>query len=687
MAGRRYADDISIDRFDDRQDYGSRGGRRGYEDRYVDEEIDYRRGPAPVREREREREVIIRDEVRDRPRSPPAFLREDYGRTTAGPMVLRAREREEFDYAPRPRRRTPSPEPERRVEKDEIIIRGREESESRAPPRRREREREVDREEIIIRRDEREVDRRPPPPPAPREREREREEIIIRRDERDRDIRPPPPANTSREEIIIRRDEDDRRPRYDGEYDRDDVISRRGDYVRRPGRGETERDEIIIRREEQNLEPRRGYDDYALTRPRSRERARSRARRSSSAGSGQEIIIRQEEREGRGGHRDKQEIIIRRNSRSRSPSSMTSAPAPPPAAEPQVINAPTIHQEVITHHRHIDHGYELSIPSRPRPISRPPSPPSPPLPPPAPRARSEERIEIDRTQTRNGRTENERIIIDRNEGARSVAPYSPPPPRDAYYDPPPPRRDQYRGYDRDVQEEAEYYNNRAMERAYVGEGYRGAVKDWALVDVPPGTNRVRMDGAGGGAQEITWQRYNGVRRSKFMPEGVDEGYNNEIGRPAPLPAPEPLPVPAPVPAGNGDIGRRYGRMPDAKDGLWTEITKDLVVKEAIQEMGYEYEETEDFYYIIAYLRYEDVARLVGLSEDIRKDRKKRIKEMDWESRVEPPPTIADVPRPLMIEPPPPPRSRQEWDREDERYIEREIVYRGGRPPPPVNWRR
>lgn len=589
MAGRRYADDVSVDRFEERRDYVSRNGRRAYDDRYIDEEIDYRR-PAPARERERERErdVIIREEVRDRPAPTPAFLQEGYGRTTAGPVVLRKREQEDFEFVPRPRRRSPSPEPERNVEKEEIIIRGREDSESRPPPRIRDGGREVEREEIIIRRDDRDTDRRPLPPPAP-----------------------PAPREREREEIIIRRDESDRRSRYD---DYDDVVSRRGDLDRRPGRGETDRDEIIFRREEQNLDPRR-YEDYNLTRRQSHERARSQVRRSSSASNHDEIIIRQQEREGRTGTSNQQEIIIRKSSRSRSPSPAPSAFAPPapapPPPEPPIINAPTIHQEVITHHRHVDHGFEVSIPSRPRVISRPPSPPSPPLPPPAPapaRARSEERIQISRTQTRNGRTENEDIVIDRNDGPtrpQSVAPYGPPPPRDPYYDAPP-RRDPYRGYERNVQEEAEYYNARALDRAYIGEGYHGATRDWAIVDVPPGTNRVRMDGVGGASQEITWQRYNGVRRSKFMPEGSDEGYGSDVGRlPGALAPPVPLPgaLPPPMPGSNGDIGRRFGRERDPREGLWTEITKDLVVKEAIQEMGYEFEETDDFYYIIAYLRY------------------------------------------------------------------------------------
>ncbi|KAJ9612068.1 hypothetical protein H2200_003663 [Cladophialophora chaetospira] len=708
MAGRRYAEDVSIDRYDDRQEsYVSRNGRRYRDDRYTEEESDYRRGgPAPVRERERE--TIVREEVRERPGRTPAFLEEGYGRTTAGPVVLRKREQEDFEFAPRPRRRSPSPEPEREVEKEEIIIR-RDESEARPPPPRpRERERDIEREEIIIRRDEREPDRRLPPPVreqnrdeiiirrderdrdfrAPPPREVNREEIVIRRDERDRDVvRPPPPreVNSSREEIVIRREEDDRRSRY---YDDDDVVSRRGDYDRRPGRGDVDRQEIIIRRDEQTSDARR-YEDYPSARPKSHERARSRARRSSSA-SNEEIIIRNQEREGRSGTRNQQEIIIRRNSRSRSPatsitSARTAAVALPP--EPQVINAPTIHQEVITHHRHIDHGYEVSIPTRPRVIERPPSPPSPPLAPlpPRERARSEERIEISRVQTRNGRTEAEDIIIDRKEGGapitpRSMTPYNPPPERDPYYEPAP-RREAYRGYDRDVQEEAEFYNNRAMDRAYIGEGYHGATRDWAQVDVPPGTSRVRMDGAGGASQEITWQRYNGVRRSKFIPDGMDDGYDTALTRPAPLPAPLPRPEP------NGEIARRYGRERNVKEGLWTEVTKDLVVKEAIQEMGYEFEETDEFYYIFQFLGYEDMARLVGLSDDIRKERRKRIKEIGWENRVAPPIEEPLPPRPLAIEPPPPLRPRQNWDREEERYIEREVVYKGGRPPPPPGWRR
>lgn len=41
----------------------------------------------------------------------------------------------------------------------------------------------------------------------------------------------------------------------------------------------------------------------------------------------------------------------------------------------------------------------------------------------------------------------------------------------------------------------------------------------------------------------------------------------------------------------------------SKKDMWTEVTKDLVIKEAIDEMGYEYEENPDFFYIVDYLRY------------------------------------------------------------------------------------
>ena len=57
--------------------------------------------------------------------------------------------------------------------------------------------------------------------------------------------------------------------------------------------------------------------------------------------------------------------------------------------------------------------------------------------------------------------------------------------------------------------------------------------------------------------------------------------------------------------GGGEKRRESGRK--VKNDMWTEVTKDLVIKEAIEEMGYEYEDNDHFFYVMEYLRY------VGLS--------------------------------------------------------------------------
>lgn len=130
----------------------------------------------------------------------------------------------------------------------------------------------------------------------------------------------------------------------------------------------------------------------------------------------------------------------------------------------------------------------------------------------------------------------------------------------------------------DIETEAEFYNRHATDRSRMGEGYHGATRDWNIMDVPPGTKRVTMDGVGGGSQEVSWQKYNGVRRSKFHPDGVHS-------------------------RGRGSLGKSYVGIKDKRDDLWTEITKDLIIKEAIDWAGYDYEETPQFFYIFAYLEF------------------------------------------------------------------------------------
>jgi hypothetical protein len=196
---------------------------------------------------------------------------------------------------------------------------------------------------------------------------------------------------------------------------------------------------------------------------------------------------------------------------------------------------------------------------------------------------SDEEIKIDhhhRSRSRGPRSEEHSLEV--------VRPRSLDTPRRRHYDD-----------DDDVAAEAEYYNRKALERAYPGEAYNGATKDWAIVDVPPGTERVEMKGAGGGVQEISWQRYNGVRRSKFRTG--DREYDTQFGEPAPV-EDKQVALPPPPPT------RRPADM-------WTEITKDLVIKEAVEHMGYDYEETEFFFYVMEYLKYVSLLAFFSAVDD------------------------------------------------------------------------
>ena len=321
------------------------------------EEASYRRKKAPTEISERE-EIIYRDrETYSPPPQQIAREREEFyyrPRERSPPQI--AREHEEYVFRPKPREpiyereeiiiRDGERERERPRERDyrdeEIIIR-RDEKE-RERPRERERERGYEEDEIIIRREERERQR-----PKERERDRgyEQEEITIRERERER----PRPRATSyeRESLTIKSDNGMRSKSRD--FREDDIIIRRGEKERfRPKSPEPSvRDEDIIIRRSERETPRtrsreRGYRDNELViRERSRQRERSRGR------DDEDIIIRHDEND----RRHKDEIIIRRNERSPSPEPYV---PPPPAPAPEPTKAPPIIQEIITHHRHIDHG-------------------------------------------------------------------------------------------------------------------------------------------------------------------------------------------------------------------------------------------------------------------------------------------------------------------------------------------
>ncbi|KAJ9145252.1 Conserved glutamic acid rich protein [Coniochaeta hoffmannii] len=378
--------------------------------------------------------------------------------------------------------------------------------------------------------------------------------------------------------------------------------------------------------------------------------------------------------------RERIRIIEHERERARTPSPSPS-PSPPP-----VIRGPRIEREVVTHYTGIDHGI-IQV--------RPPSPPPP------PRQRQTEReTDIDIYTSRHETEVDVHRRVSHSRGrARSPSVERRRPSAPAHYHDDEvivrsdrnrldveidhhhhPHRSMSPGGHRRAHsaapgrvrydDEAEYITSRIEERGRVGEAYHGATRDWEIVDVPPGTERVRMDGAGGGATEVTWSKYSGVRRAKFLPDG-----DTAVVRAPPVVSSRPRErerereTDTRINVQIYDDKKEERPVKEKKSDMWTEITKDLVSRRAIEEMGYEYEETEYFYYILTYLRYEDVLELVKLSDRIRRARKDRIREIEWERDY-----------------------RDDWESdyrrhghghrggyEDERIRETEVIYDSGRP--------
>lgn len=356
MSSRRYpAAEVYEER--ERNFYDRPRAERNYEEL----DIDIQRARYPVAERA---ETVVSDARRPR---QPDFLREDYGRTEAGALVVQERQRSEVGS-----RRGP-PGPPARLVKDEMVIRERDNfSDSRS--RRRGPER-VDREEILIR----ERDRVSEPKDRPREREvREvdREEIGLRRGDRQPEReRPRRRLEVEETDIRIRRGgEDDYRSqvggggggggRGRGERDagggasendvREDIVFRRGDGP--PRERVVERDEIVLR-EETRSPPRREYREREVDREelivheRERERSippvRNRSLGPPIVREREQFVFRRREPSP---PRDfeREEIIIRRREQTppREPS-----PEPEPVREPSPelipIRKPPIIQEYV----------------------------------------------------------------------------------------------------------------------------------------------------------------------------------------------------------------------------------------------------------------------------------------------------------------------------------------------------
>ncbi|PKS09403.1 hypothetical protein jhhlp_004018 [Lomentospora prolificans] len=312
--------------------------------------------------------------------------------------------------------------------------------------------------------------------------------------------------------------------------------------------------------------------------------------------------------------------VVRREERSPSP-------VPPPAPhQPEIRTHPVerIEREVITHYRDIDHGVV---------VVRPPSP----KPQPTPRAKSRNRYQDTEIDIYTSKNETEVDIRKSDSRSRSRSHHRP---RVAY-------PEDHGSHDRlvvdyksrrrahsaapmpvrlydPVQEEAREITQRIDSRGRVGEAYHGATRDWTIVDVPPGTERVRMDGAGGASAEVSWQKYSGVRRTRFIPEREDDIVQAPVMEERPRKSRDSLSVHIVEEKKKSD--RRVARPAQPTMETWTEITMDLVNREAIKRMGYPFEQRPPFFYVMQYLSSREIDDLVDLTAQIRRERRLRNRQ-------------------------------------------------------------
>ncbi len=157
--------------------------------------------------------------------------------------------------------------------------------------------------------------------------------------------------------------------------------------------------------------------------------------------------------------------------------------------------------------------------------------------------------------------------------------------------------------------EGAYIAGRIDARGRMGEARGGATRDWELVDVPPGTERVRMDGVGGGRTDTTWSKYSGERQTKFLPDGgaalapapiLKKKHDSRSGE-------RRLSVAVVDRDTEIDIERRRRHRSRSRPKVvaprdtWTEVSRSLVSREALERLGYPFEESKHYYYIMMFL--------------------------------------------------------------------------------------
>jgi hypothetical protein len=324
MSTRRYP---TAERYESiERDYYHRDGHHGSYDE-LDAEISTASGSTReyIRERERpahrdwarepevvrDRELVVRRGERDR-------YRRDVERGH--------HDEDEVDVVTTTVRREKSREPPRERPREVVreIVR-----EKREPSR--ERPREVIREVV------REV-RKPSPPPQP---QREVVREIVREVRDDHHHRAPPRHRDDEIDVVVRSKERGGRRGRDSE-EVDVRIARRDDYHHDWDHGR-ERDYDVV-------------EDRETVRVRERSRSRHRGGRETEE---EEIVLTRRRGSSDSPHRrtiEKEKIIIKKT-KERSPS-------PPRVETLQIVKPPIvqeIHQEVITHHHHVDHGELIGL--------------------------------------------------------------------------------------------------------------------------------------------------------------------------------------------------------------------------------------------------------------------------------------------------------------------------------------
>ncbi|KAJ5609323.1 hypothetical protein N7528_009890 [Penicillium herquei] len=329
-----------------------------------------------------------------------------------------------------------------------------------------------------------------------------------------------------------------------------------------------------------------------------RERAKS-IQREEDLLNEKEILIRREQskRERRRLSIGSDELEVRREQR-----------RPDPTREPPVL------QDISMSYRQTDHGYD---------IARPPRAPSPEN---TPSHHSFDEIHVRHRSQRRGRRLAENIDLNHLDEEETTIGGQPvefktswetdgqrrapkPPSLDGESEPESFTRSrgaQYRDFEED---EMEVREKPSTPRSFAEELKLESTDEWSVVQTPSKEEAVEMTGA----LQIVEVAPKDASSDESEAEAEAE-VEIERGR---LLEPEPL-------------------KPELNlNERWTEITKDLVVRDAIERLGYEFEEYKAYYYIFSDLHPDQLDELIQLSDDIRKARRRRIQQINNEREARP----------------------------------------------------